>query len=356
MFSGCFLWPGPALLLPGQAIRMNRRTALQNSALLGLASLLPAVGQAVPAFTPALSPAPPTRPSGFTRQRLGQLELTVLTDGHILASPVQPFVAPGIAPALVTAELAAHYRPTTSIDLAMNVTLVRTPTRLVLLDAGLGIFADATGNTGWLPKSLAEAGVAPADITDVILSHAHPDHIGGLVDQQQRLIFTNATYHIAKEEFDFWMQPKPDFSRSELRHQPEFLATVLKGIQQTLGVIRPKLRFLDFSRPLYDCFTFQLAPGHTPGLTLTTITSGQEQVTYIADLIHSDALLFAHPEWGFSGDTDLALAATTRRRMLQQFADNRRRVMAYHLPWPGFGYVKPQGSAFAWVPEVFTTP
>ncbi len=345
----------PALhLFARPSYAMNRRTALLNSALLGAAALGASRLPAHAAASPALPPT--ARPAGFKRLTLGRLELTILTDGHILTSPVQPFVAPGIDPALVTKTLAAHYRPTTSIDLAMNVVLVQTPTRLVLLDAGLGVFADGTGQNGWLLRSLAEAGVAPAAITDVILSHAHPDHIGGLLDQQQQLVFANATYHIARPEFDFWLQPAPDFSRSELRHQPAFLADVLKGIRHALDVIRPRLRFLDLARPLYDCFTFELAPGHTPGLTLTTISSGPEQLTYIADLIHSDALLFAHPEWGFSGDTDLRLAATTRRRMLQQYATTRRRILAYHLPWPGLGYVAPQNAAFAWVPEVFATP
>ena len=89
---------------------------------------------------------------------------------------------------------------------------------------------------------------------------------------------------------------------------------------------------------------------------MITIASGSEKLIYIADLIHSDVLLFAHPEWGFSGDTDLEQASATRRKMLQRLADSKTKTFAYHLPWPGLGNVAPKDNAFAWIPQAFATP
>lgn len=104
---------------------------------------------------------------------------------------------------------------------------------------------------------------------------------------------------------------------------------------------------------MYDNFNFQLAPGHTPGLTVMTISSGNEKLLYIADLIHSDVILFPHPDWGYFGDTDLDIAIASRKKLLQQLAEAKTRAFAYHLPWPGLGFTKKKGNAFEWFPEVF---
>ncbi len=331
---------------------MNRRSLIKNVAIAATASILPLSE----IFSKATKPVSlPKDGAGFKRFSLGKLELTILTDGHIVASPVQPFVAPKATKEAVETNLKAAFRPTDSIDLAMNVLLVRSEDRLILLDAGMGIFASES--EGWLLQSLERAHISVDAITDIMVSHAHPDHIGGLVSKDNQLVFPHATIHISKIEYDFWLKATlADFSKSELRHQPDFLKQIIPGIQKTLNLVKNKIRFIDIDKPLYDCFTFQLAPGHTPGLTLVTVYSGTEKLIYIADLIHSDALLFAHPEWGFSGDTDIDLATASRVKVLKQLADHRMRTFAYHLPWPGLGYVKNQDRAFAWVPDVFSTP
>lgn len=225
-----------------------------------------------------------------------------------------------------------------------------------MLDTGLGTFADPA-TQGLLPKSLAGAGLVAEDFADVLISHAHPDHIGGLVDKQGNQPFTQANIHISKTEFDFWQRAtKEDFKKSPLYKMPEVLAHMIPGIQKVLTTIQPRVKFIDVQKRLYDLFTFQLAPGHTPGLTMTTITSKNEKLVAIADLIHSDALLFAHPEWTSSGDTDLQQVAASRVKILQKLAASKVRTFAYHLPWPGLGYVRPAGKAYEWVPEVFATP
>ena len=301
------------------------------------------------------SPTNDTGPNGFRRFSLGDLELTVLSDGYFRQSPVHPFVAPLAQPDEVNAVLEAAFRSTESIDSAMNILVVRSQDRLILLDTGMGVFAESA--QGRLFKSLAYAGFKVTDFTDVILSHAHTDHIGGLVDAQNKLVFSNADVYIAKVEYDFWQQATlDDFQRSPAYQMADFVRQTITNIQRVLNLLTPTLKFIDFDKGLHGIFSFDLAPGHTPGHTLITIRSKEEQLIHIVDLVHSDAVLFAHPEWGFFGDTDLQQAVSSRIRILQQLSTSKVKALAYHLPWPGLGYVRQKETAFEWVPDLYAAP
>jgi glyoxylase-like metal-dependent hydrolase (beta-lactamase superfamily II) len=333
---------------------MNRRSLLKNSIAPGIVSLLPlsgllANGQKITSQTNNL------KPNGCRQISLGDLELTIVSDGYIKQSPVHPFVAPLATAEEVKSLLQENFRPTDYIELALNVMVVKSKDKLVLLDTGMGIFAQST--QGQLVASLAAAGFKAANFTDIILSHAHPDHLGGLVDKKNQLAFPNAAIHIAKIEHDFWQKATmEDFKDSPLYNMPDFVNQTIAGIQNVLRIIKPKLNFIDFQKGLHNTFYFELAPGHTPGLTMTTIKSKDEQLVSIADLIHSDALLFTHPEWGFIGDTNIQAAVVSRIKMLQSLADSKTKTFAFHLPFPGLGHVRKKEKAFEWVPEVFATP
>lgn len=328
---------------------MNRRDLLKNGLLAGALSFVPFSN--VFADTKTDSENLEDDLSGFKKIKLGELELFVLTGGYIHETDLNSFAPRGKVSELKTI-LKDHFRSEDYIDMALNFLLVKTKNKLILLDTGMGIFADE--RSGFLLKSLQKAGFSAKDITDVFISHAHPDHIGGVVDKQNTLVFPNAAIFISKTEYDFWMNASiKDFNNSALKSKPELLGQIIPALQNILKVIKPKLKFYDFNNPLYDCFSFQLAPGHTPGLTVTTISSGNEKLIYIADLIHSDVILFPHPEWGFSGDTDLDIATASRKKLLQQLADTKARAFACHLPWPGLGFAKKKAGAFEWIPESF---
>lgn len=328
---------------------MNRRELLKNGLLAGSLSLVPfskAFAEKKESHLPLEDDL-----SGFKKIKLGELDLFILTDGFIHEKNLESFAPRGNVSEL-KAILKDNFRSESYVDMAMNILLVKTKNRLILLDAGMGIFADAI--TGFLLKSLQKAGFSPKDITDVFLSHAHPDHIGGVVDKRNKLVFPNANIFISKVEHDFWMQATiKDFSNSALKTQPEFLNQVIPSIQNVLKIIQPKLKFYDLNATLYNHFKFQLAPGHTPGLTVMTISSGNEKLLYIADLIHSDVILFPHPDWGYFGDTDLDIATESRKNLLQQLAETKTKAFAYHLPWPGLGFTKKKADGFEWFPESF---
>lgn len=331
---------------------MNRRKMLGSMALAGLATTIPFKS------TIAQNSANPTNEKTnipFKRFKLGDLELTIVTDGYIQEKPIQPSFAPKTPSATVKTLLADNFRSTEEIKLGMQILLIRKGKKLIMIDSGFG---NGLPTTGLLPQSLASAGFKPSDITDIVLTHAHPDHISGLLTAKQQLAFPNAQLHIAKIEYDFWVKAGiTDFANSELKNQPDFLNQVLGEIKKMLNTVKPKLLFYTAGDTLLDCIRLVAAPGHTPGLTLMNVFSGNEQLLHVADLIHDDVLLFAHPEWGYLGDTDLALATKSRIEILKRLAKEKTLTLAYHLPWPGLGHVRyKDNNAFEWLPQVYATP
>ncbi|PZP44104.1 MAG: MBL fold metallo-hydrolase [Pseudopedobacter saltans] len=330
---------------------MNRRNLLKNSLWAGLAVALPVNYSKAKVF----EKIPTNKNGGFKKLKLGDLELTILTDGHILQKPIQPFMCPLAPEKELNSILKANFRSIDEVDMAMNVLLIKKGNQNILLDSGMGMFANSEDNH-WLLQSLAEAGIKPESITEIFISHAHPDHIGGLVDHSQHLVFPNATVYISKTEYDFWRKATiSDFSKSPLSKQPDFLNPIIKGIQLILKTVQPKLRFYPDNGLLFDTFQFALIPGHTPGMVSITVQSKNEKLVYIADLIHHDILLFQHPEWGYSGDTDLEIATETRKKTLAELSNSKIKVFAYHLPWPGLGFVGKENQQYKWFPEPFAT-
>lgn len=328
---------------------MNRRELLKNGLLAGAFSVLPFANTLAGTHKKTLVWKDDL--SGVKKIRLGELELYILTDGYIHEENLLSFAPRGNISELKTI-LKDNFRSEDSIDMAMNILLVKAKDRLILMDTGMGIFADE--RTGFLLKSLEKAGFSAADVTDIFISHAHPDHIGGVVDKEDKLVFPKADIFISKVEHDFWMRATlKDFTNSALKKQPELLNKIILAIQKILKTIKPKLNFYDLDKSLYDNFSFQLAPGHTPGLTLVNINSGNESLLYIADLMHSDVVLFPYPDWGYFGDTDLDIAIVSRKKILDQLAKTKSRAFAYHLPWPGLGFTKKKGNGFEWFPESF---
>ncbi|MDJ1492108.1 MBL fold metallo-hydrolase [Cytophagaceae bacterium DM2B3-1] len=326
---------------------MNRRTILKKGLLLGLSATLP-VSSVFSGIRRATHPVN----NGIHTFTLGKLELFVVTDGHILFKKVQPSFAPDVPANQVKQVLDENFLPD-SADLGVNILIIKSGDKIILLDTGCGtILGDSSG---WLLRNLPKTGIQPSQITDIVITHGHPDHMGGLLGKNGELTFPSANIHLSRLEYEFWQSPSPDFSKSKMKD--EALKTmVVKTTKQTLDKIKPNLHLFEDGSRILDCLTLKIAPGHTPGHTITTVSSEEQELVHVADLVHSPVLVFAHPEWGFDGDTDFGLAATTRKNILEELARSRQQVFSYHLPWPGLGHVRKKGKGFEWVQTGFALP
>jgi glyoxylase-like metal-dependent hydrolase (beta-lactamase superfamily II) len=228
--------------------------------------------------------------------------------------------------------------PPAEMQVPYTALLVDTGRQRVLIDLGAGPVGPATGR---LPQSLADAGVALDAIDLVVLSHAHPDHIGQLLPR--------AEYVMLRAEWDFWTD---DATRAKLA------AGALYGLQPLeqliaewlstyLAPLRDRIGLLDGDTEVAPGILVIPAPGHTPGHAAVLISSGRQQLLYVADAIVHPAQI-AHPDWTTPFDLDRGLTVRTRRQLLDRAAADRCLVFPFHFPLPCAGEVTSRHGAYEW--------
>lgn len=219
--------------------------------------------------------------------------------------------------------------------------LVNTGEHRVLVDTG----ADGLDpNTGRLLKNLQAEGIAPEDIHMVILTHCHPDHIGGNTLDEGKLAFPNAHYAMWKNEWDFWTSEEAEVKLDE--HVREVLLSVAR---KNLPPIQDRLDLIEREREILPGIQAIAAPGHTPGHMVLAISSRGEQLLYISDTVLHPIHL-EQPEWCAAVDFAPNQVATTRRRILSRAAAEKALVLAFHFPFPGLGHIVQKGEGWEWQP------
>lgn len=286
---------------------------------------------------------------GFFQFRLGNMDLLVVSDGQVVQPGVQPLFAPGVPAAEVEQFLHDNFYATDAVTFAGNVLVIKQDHRIILIDTGTGTLMPDTGK---IVKHLAAAGIDRADITDIVLTHAHPDHIGGTLYKDGTRVFPQAKYYIAQVEYDFWMADQPDFSKGTHNEIADF---EISFAQQHLRALQGDLVFFNDGDQLFDILTLQLAPGHTPGHTIVIIDAAGERLVHFADTFQH-ILVMAHPEWGNQIDSDFEEAVITRKQLGTAWAAERVLTFGNHFPYPGIGFIREKGQGFEWVPKPVFMP
>ena len=279
-----------------------------------------------PKAKPALSAGPVTTAPGFYRIPFGALQLTSLRDGGYVTPNDGADFGSQVGPAAVAKLLKAAGAPTDRISLSVDALLVRMPGHLVLLDTGLG-----PTDHGVLSQSLALAGVTPAQITDVLITHDHIDHVGGLVTSDGKPAFPNAVIHISAKEWPVMQRGEPT----------KTIAAAVAG----------QVKTFDSGQPILPGITPVALYGHTPGHTGYEIASNGHALEDIGDVAHSSIVNLGEPAWRGGMDEDPAAGAATRVKELARLAATHQMLFSPHFPWPGIGRIEAKGDGYVWKPE-----
>jgi glyoxylase-like metal-dependent hydrolase (beta-lactamase superfamily II) len=218
---------------------------------------------------------------------------------------------------------------------------VNTGKHQVLVDTGADGLAPSTGK---LVQNLKAVGIAPEDIDTVIITHGHPDHLGGNTDKDGKPAFPNARYVMWKDEWDFWITERAEKALEE--HSREILLTTAR---RNLAPLKNLVDLVDREAEIVPGISAIVAPGHTPGLMALAISSKNEQLLCISDTV-LHPIHMEQPEWCSVFDILPEQVGATRRKLLGKAAAEKSLVIAFHFTFPGLGHMVRRGKAWQWVP------
>lgn len=275
--------------------------------------------------------------------RVGDIDVMVISDGVL---PITTgTLATNAAPADLSAWLTDMYLPQEVLDWPLNVAVVRSGGKTILIDSGLGTEFPDFPRAGQLTMRLVAAGIDPSSVTDVVLTHLHMDHIGGLlVDGLRNQLRPDLRVHLAAAEAEFW--EAPDFSRTVM---PGPIPDVLRRTAaQFLDVYRSQLRPFETEHEVAPGVLLRRTGGHTPGHSIVRIESGGEALTFAGDAVFQVG--FDNPEWQNGFEHDPEESTRVRIRLLQELAASGEALVATHLPFPSVCHVAVAGDAFRFIP------
>lgn len=309
--------------------------------ILKLAAMAPAF--ALPGAVRAQLGAPDAPNPAHFRFTLGDARITILSDGFFSL----PTEGLGVnAPREeVQAFLEQHYLSPVDGYSHTNHLLVESGDAKVLVDVGSG--SRFLPTVGRLMTNMQNAGIDPSEITHVVITHAHPDHIWGIRDDFDEPLFPDAQYFIGQAEHDYWMQD--DLVNQVPPEDQQFVLGAVNsitadGLEWTFvrndDEIVPGVRVID-------------TPGHTPGHMSVVVESGGKQLIALGDSMSHAYTNFAHPDWYNGFDADGEQTVATRMRLLDMAAADRIAILGYHFPFPGVGHVLRQGDSYSFIPALW---
>ncbi len=277
-----------------------------------------------------------SRAIAATRINVGEKQIYALSDGYF-DMPASMFLG---TPESLKARIGDPAR------IAANTYAYRIGNRIILFDAGAGtsdFITKAFPNVGDLPGELGSVGISAEEVADIVITHMHPDHVGGLAIGD-RMAFPNAQIHIAADEWNFWN------ASGFATGAPEPMRPMIKNVQSLSNVIESNVSLHSGSTDLGDGVSVLPAPGHTPTHTAIVLDGGREQFIVVGDLTVHEDVHFANPNFGWALDVDGEQAVAMRISMLDMIATDGLIMGAAHVTKPGLGRVERIGSGFRFLP------
>ncbi|MEM8811241.1 MAG: MBL fold metallo-hydrolase [Pseudomonadota bacterium] len=317
--------------------QVSRRTLLTAAA--GGAALA-ASGVTINTASAAAPMLGPTRPNVY-RFKLGDYEVTTIFDGAVVFDGPHPIFGQDQTAEAVQQLAEENLLPPTRMEIGFTPVIVNTGSELVMFDAGNGVARRP--NAGLLAATLAQAGYSADQVDIVALTHFHPDHIGGLMEDGAPL-FPNARYVANSAEFDFWTSEDRVGTGGE---------RVYKLAQTNVQPLAEKMSFVGHEDTVVGGITAMDTSGHTPGHTAFHIESGGQRLLLGGDFCNHYIVSLERPDWHVRFDMDKEKAGATRRRVLDMLATEKIAFAGYHMPFPAVGFVEKKDGGFRYVPATY---
>lgn len=279
---------------------------------------------------------------GFCRFEVGGFTATVLHDGLARRpSPLQTGVR-NADPAAVEVALRAALMPTTHFMNPFNVTAVDTGRGLVLFDTGNG--RESGPEMGLLAANMRAAGLDPARVAQVVMTHFHPDHIGGLALNDGAAVFPNSEIVVGAREWAHWTDG------GEESRAPEARRPLFANVRRRFAPYEGRVRRIEDGAEVAPGVRALATHGHTPGHLTYQVSDGADVLMVLGDLTNRPEFNLRHPGWHMAVDQDPQMAEATRRRMFDRVAAERARCVGYHWPFPANGHIVKEGDGYRLVP------
>lgn len=269
----------------------------------------------------------------------GDFDITVFSDGYIHV-PIDIILADG------TQEQRAEVMATTgdpdgnNVRSKANIPLLRRGSDMILVDIGSG--AKYQPSDGKLLGHMAMAGVDPSEITKIVLTHGHPDHMWAMLDETDRLTFPNATYYVNEAEWRYWTDPTLP------TRLPEDFAEFARGAQRDFSAIADRVVMVAPRAEIVSGLRVLDTAGHTPA-HISLELEGSDGLIITGDVAVNQIASFRYPKKRFAFDTDSDLAIHNRLKLLDRSATDRTKLLGYHWAYPGVGLAERRGEAFHYV-------
>lgn len=274
--------------------------------------------------------------------QFGKVRIDTLSDGYL----IQPadFII-GSAPAGPAAEILKRYGVgPDQLEPPCNVTLLRDGTNTVLFDVGSGSgFVPTAGKLG---AALAALDLGVEDITHVVFTHGHPDHLWGVLDDFDEPLFANATHLMGRAEFDYWRDAET------VNRIPSFRQSFAVGAKRRLDAMAERITMIEDGQEVLPGIAAQASFGHSPGHMAYEIRQGSEAAMVVGDAIANHHIAFEQPAWPSGTDQDADLGAKARARLLDRLASEKMAFVGFHLPGGGLGRAERHGSGYRYTTEL----
>ena len=318
---------------------MSRRGILASAA---VAAAFGLHGKKLALVGPAHAEAPLEPANGVYKYKVGSLEVTAVYDG-IWRKPHDPTFIKNASVEDTKEALAKAGLTTEFMPIPLTVVVLKIGDKYVMIDSGSGV-GQWQANATNLPSNMKAAGIDRGQISTILVSHFHPDHVWGLMEKgTNAAVFPNAELIVSSTEYKWWTEPG----------RVEKLPEGRKPAGKRIGDVFPtwkNWKLVEDNAEVAPGVRLLAAPGHTPGHSAFLVTSGKDQLMVSNDAMYVPALLAPHPDWQGAYDQDGATAVTTRRKLMDRVIADKMMVCGAHFPFPGRGTFTKDGDAYAFAP------